>query len=316
MLTVAALGKPAHAAEDERWPHRPIRLVIPYAAGGGPDTLTRQMLPEVSHQLGVPVVPDNRVGAGGVVAAEHVAQQRADGYTWLLGGVTHVLQKVIQPRISFDVLKDFVHVTRLTATPSVLLVSAQSEFDSLGSLLSLGRRRPHYLNYASGGLGSTSHLAAATLMHYAKVDATHVPYRGSVDLSRALLSGEIHFAIPTVSTAAAMYATGRYRALGVTSDQPLPAFAEAPPLSEVMLTADLVQWGWSGIWLPVGAPPAVTQQIFDVVQTVFGRPEVKQKYGDLGIQVQLSQSPAAFTDFVKSEVRKYSALAQKLRLSF
>lgn len=310
----AAWTAPARAGA---WPERTLRLVVPYAPGGGPDVLTRQYLPRVGKLLGQTVVVDNRVGAGGSIAAEHVAAQAPDGYSWLLGASTHVTQKLLQPRLNFDPVRGFAHVTRLSFAPSLLVVSAASPYRSLQDLVRAAHEQPGRLNYGSGGIGSAAHLAGAALAQETGMNVAHIPYRGSVDLPGALAAGDVHFAVPTASTALPLIRTGRLLPLAVTSAQRVPLLPNVPTLKELVSSDDLVLVAWTGLWLPGGTPPAILRRLFEVHQAVYAQPDVVEAHAALGVTVSLSNSASEFSEFVSAETAKYARIvkASNIQLS-
>ena len=162
VLAASALGlTPFAARAADVFPSRPVRVISPYAAGGGPDVQLRQAGPALGEAIGQSIVIENKVGAGGVLAAQYVAQQPADGYTLLLGSNTHIIQKAIQPDLRFDPVTDFAPVSNLASSPTVLVVAADSPYQTLDDLLADARARPGRLNYGSGGIGTSAHLAAA-----------------------------------------------------------------------------------------------------------------------------------------------------------
>lgn len=308
---LAAAGGGAGTASAQAWPERPIRFVVPYAPGGGPDILTRQILPHIGRALGQTVYAENKVGAGGLIAAEYAAQQPPDGYTWLLGSSTHVTQKLLQPKAQFDPLKSFVHVTRLAFAPSLLVVSANSRHRTLAELLAAARAEPGKLNYGSGGVGSAAHLAAAALVQQAGVQCAHIPYRGSTELGAALESGDIQFAIPTASTVVPQLQSGRLRALASTAGQRDAAWPDLPTLRELTGAADLELVAWSGLWLPAGTPPAITARLFALHRAVYAEPEVVKLHAQLGVTIALSASEAEFGAFVAAETAKLARIVRQ-----
>ena len=199
-LGAAGLGVPALAhAQAGDYPNRPIKIIVPFAAGGGPDILTRKMAIKLAEVLGkgTVVVVDNIVGAGGILAAQNVARMAPDGYTLLLGASSHLVQKAMQPSVKFDPMKDFAHITRTAFTPSVLVVSADVRRTRRWRTSSRPRRsEPGKLNYASGGVGSAAHLCAAAMALQAKIDVVHVPYKGSVEIVPSILSGRDAVRVP------------------------------------------------------------------------------------------------------------------------
>ncbi len=306
-------GAPA-LLRAQAYPSRPVKLVVPFAPGGGPDVLTRQFLPRLGALLGQTVFVENKVGAGGIIAAEYAAQQPADGYTLLLGASTHVTQKVLQPRAAFDPVKGFTHVTRLSYAPSLLVVAADSPYKTLDDLLRAARAVPGKLNFGSGGIGSAAHLAGAALAQQARLDVAHIPYRGSVDLPAALLAGDIHFAIPTASTVVPQLQGGKLRALAITSAQRDPLLPNLPTLKELTGSDDLVLVSWSGLWLPAGAPAAVVRTLFDAHAKVYADPEIVKAHAALGVTVALSASEGEFAEFVAAESAKIARIVKAARI--
>jgi tripartite-type tricarboxylate transporter receptor subunit TctC len=301
-------------ARAEAYPSRTIKLVMPYPAGGGPDVLTRQFLPRLSALLGQTVYIDNKVGAGGLVAAEHVAKQAPDGYTLLVGASTHLTQKALQPKLPFDPVKDFTHVTRLSLAPSLLVVAAASPYRSVDEILRDARAAPGKLNYGSGGIGSAAHLAGAALAQQAQVAFTHVPYRGSVDLPLALISGDVHFAIPTASTVLPFIVSGKLRALAITSAQRMALLPAVPTLKELTGSDELVLVAWSGLWLPAGAPAHVVKTLFEAHAKLYAEADVVKAHAAVGVSVALSASPGEFHEFVAAEMAKTTRLVKAAHL--
>lgn len=313
--TAAIAGGVRHgAASSPAFPSRTIRFVVPYAAGGGPDVLTRQFTPRLSKALGQTVVVDNRVGAGGLIAAEYVAQQAPDGHTWLLGSSTHLTQKLLQPKSSFDPIKSFAHVLRLSTAPSLLVVRAGAPYRSLADLLAAARSAPGRLNYGSGGIGSAAHLTAATLVHQAGVECTHIPYRGSVELGAALAAGDIQFAIPTASTVAPLLQTGQLRALAISSSQRERLWPELPTLRELMGSDDLALVAWTGLWLPAGTPAPILGRLYAVHRQLYADPEVVRAHANLGVSVAPSPTEGEFAEFVAAEYAKLERVVKNARV--
>lgn len=304
------LAAPAVLRAQAVYPSRSIRLVLPFAPGGGPDVLARLFLPRLSAALGQTVYVDNRVGAGGIIAAEHVAQQAPDGYTMLVGASSHITQKLLKPNSAFDPVKSFRHVTRMSYSPSVLVVGSGSPHRSLDDIVRAARAAPGKLNYGSGGIGSVAHLAGAALVAQAGVDVTHIPYRGAGDLVQALGNNDIAFAVLTASTVIPQLGKGPLRALAVSSAQRDPALPALPTLKELTGSDDLVLIAWSGVWVPAGTPPAIVQTLFEAHVKVYSDPEIAKANADIGVTMALSTSPAEFDDFVAHEMAKYTRIVK------
>ncbi|MGE3863419.1 MAG: Bug family tripartite tricarboxylate transporter substrate binding protein, partial [Burkholderiaceae bacterium] len=310
-LPVPGLAQPARPAQSVRpaqsaqsatdFPSRPIRLVVPFAAGGGPDVLTRQLALRLGELLGQNVVVENKVGAGGIIAAELLAQAAPDGYTLMLGASSHVTQKLLQPSVKFDPLKSFAHIGCNSLSPSVLVVSAQSPWRTVQQLVDAARAAPGKLNYSSGGIGSAAHLSAAAFATAAGLDVVHVPYRGSVEIIPSIVNEAAQFAFPVSSTAVPQLQSGRVRALAITSAQRFPSLPEVPTLREVFGRDDLVLDAWMGIWAPAGLPEPVRSKLFEALNRVQEDAALRAVYEKAGALVRSSASPAEFTRFIESE---------------
>jgi tripartite-type tricarboxylate transporter receptor subunit TctC len=316
-LAAAGLGLPAAAlAQGGGYPSRPIRIVVPFAAGGGPDVLTRRMAARLSAVLGnSPVVVENIVGAGGILAAQSVARMAPDGYSLLLGASSHVTQKALQPSVQFDPLKDFTHVTRTAFSSSILVVSAASPYRTIEELIAAARKAPGKFNFASGGVGSAAHLCGAAMVLQAGIDVVHVPYKGSVEIVPSILSGATQFAFPIASTAIPQIRAGKVRPLAVTAAQRTAGLPEVPTLAEVFKNPELAMDAWFGIWAPAGTPPRVVDIHFQARATTYDYPQRRADSEATGARVALSSSPAEFSRFIQAESVKFAKLVKAARLS-
>jgi tripartite-type tricarboxylate transporter receptor subunit TctC len=304
------------SAQGSDYPSRPIRIVVPYAAGGGPDVLTRKMAVKLAEALGKSsVVVENIVGAGGILAGQNVARMAPNGYNLLLGASSHLVQKAMQPAVQFDPMKDFAHITRTAFSPSILVVSADSTYMRVEDVVAAAQKAPGKLNYASGGVGSAAHLCGAALALQAKIDVVHVPYKGSVDIIPSIITGATHFAFPIASTAIPQIKAGKVRALAVTSAQRMPGLPNVPTLVEVFKTQDLALDAWFGLWAPAGTPPQIVDTLFKAVVKSYDDPALRADSDATGALVALSASPAEFTKFMAAETTKLEKLVKAARLS-
>lgn len=317
-LGAAGIGLPALAlAQGRDFPDRPIKIVVPFAAGGGPDVLTRKMAVKLTEVLGKGsvVVVENIVGAGGILAAQSVARMPADGYNLLLGASSHIVQKAMQPNVKFDPMIDFARITRTAFSPSILVVNASSPYMTVQDLVAAARKAPGKFNYASGGVGSAAHLTGAAMVLQAKIDVVHVPYKGSVEIIPSILSGATQFAFPIASTALPQIRAGRVRALAVTSPQRTPPLPDVPTLVEAFNAPDLSLDSWFGIWAPAGTPPAVVDTLFKAVVKTYDDPALRADSEKAGAFVALSKSPAEFTEFMRAETVKLDKLVKAAHLT-
>jgi tripartite-type tricarboxylate transporter receptor subunit TctC len=315
LAATGAISIAAGSFARESYPNRTVKLVVPYAAGGGPDVLTRRSLPTFTHHLGQTVFVENRVGAAGIVAAEAVAQAPADGYTVLLGASTHVSQKILVPGAKFDPVASFTHVCMTSTSPSVLVVSADSPYQTIDDLLRAANQRAGGLNYGSGGVATPAHLLGAAIAADRSLPMVHIPYKGSVDVVPAVLSGDCQFAIPTISTAMPLYDQKKIRILAISSSKRYTRLPDVPTLREAMASEDYVLEAWSGFWLPAGAPEASVKRWFEASHAVYRDAELIKLHETVGVSISLSQSPAEFSELIKRETAKYNRLIKSAKIT-
>ena len=307
---VLMLGLAAGTVLAQPFPSRPVKIVVPFAAGGGPDVESRRMAPKLAEALGGAVVVENRVGAAGIVAAEVVAQAAPDGYTLLAGAVSQVVQKIMRPEAKFDPLTSFVPITMINISPTVLIVPADSPIKSARELEEAIKARPGQFNYGSGGVGTAAHIAGATFASLRKLTATHVPYRGSVELMPALLGGQIQFAFPIAGTAVPHVKSGKARALAVTGAKRLPSMPDTPTMKELYGDELFVQESWGGLWAPAGTPAPVIAKLFAATKQAMADAGLRAQFQAGGSEVELSASPEEFALFMKAESAKWAKLLQ------
>lgn len=299
----------AHGA-GPAYPQRAVRIICPYAAGGGPDVQLRQMAPALGEVLGQPIVIENKVGAGGVLAAQYVATQPADGYTLLQGSSTHLVQKLMTPSLKFDPLKDFAYIGNVSSSPSVLVVPADSPYKRAEDLIAAAKAAPGKFNYSSGGIGSGAHLAGATFAALTGMKVTHVPLKGSVEIMSSLLRGDTQFAFPTAGTGVPQVQGGKLRALAVTSPKRLAQMPNVPTLEELLKNKLAVQESWSGIWAPAVTPPEVVTRVHAVANKVLANPAIRKQIEESGSRPEMSASPQAFAEFVRAENAKWAEIVR------
>jgi len=289
---------------------RPVVLVVPFAAGGGPDVQARQFAVKLAPALGVPVVVENKVGAAGVLAAQYVMQARPDGNLILLGSSSQVIQKLLQPELKFDPLSDFVAVGNVASAAAVLVVRSENPARSVNDLIAALRAAGGRANYASGGIGTAAHLAGATFLELNGLKASHIPLKGSVEITASLLRGDTDFSFPVSGTAVPQVKAGRLRALAITGAQRMPALPEVPTLYELTRNELLVQDSWFGMWAPLGTPADVVRRLHAAAVKALADPELKQQLENGGGSATPSASPAAFAAFMKSETAKWAKIVK------
>jgi tripartite-type tricarboxylate transporter receptor subunit TctC len=296
------------ARAAETYPRYPVRVVVPYAAGGGPDIMTRQFAPKLSIALKQSVIVENKVGAGGVLAAEYVAQSPADGYTVLLGSNSHLIQKALQPSLGFDPINDFAPITVIGTSPSVLVVAASSPYRTVQDLIAALRAHPGKMNYGSGGIGSAAHLGGATFVSLLGLNAVHVPFKGSVEIPISLLRGDTDFAFAIAGTAIPQVRSGKLRALAVTSRNPMDELPGVPTLNDILHNDLTIQEFWFGFWLPRKSPADAVDTLYRSTIAALKDDAVKSMFSSLGVRVIQSDSPRSFAEFVQTESVKWAKI--------
>ncbi|ANN80238.1 hypothetical protein BAU07_04580 [Bordetella flabilis] len=295
---VVAIAAPMAAraqapAQAQEWPLRPIKMVIPFPPGGVSDVMGRFWAQKLSTGLGTPVVVENRPGAGTTIAAGVVAKSPPDGYTLYFADVTtHAINATLYRSLPYKSDEDFTDIALVSAAPLVLVVPPQVPAQDLQQFIALAKSRPGYLNYASSGNGTILHLAAETLKQKAGVEMVHVPYKGSSEAVMATLSGQSSATFAALPPALPQIASGKLRALGVTSTGPNAALPGVPPIAGTLPGFDVVLY--SGILGPAGMPPEVVKRINAEVSKVLKEPETRKFYASVGAD-PVDLSPAAFT---------------------
>lgn len=311
-LACGANGRPVGAAPAEPlYPSRRVTLVVPFAPGGTTDLLGRLVAEQLGRELGVPVVVDNRPGAGTAVAAEQVAKSAPDGYTLLLGSSsTFVFNPLVTPGLRYDPDRDFSGVSLLASASMVLLVPSAVPVKSWSAWLERAMNRPGQLNFGSPGRGSSLHLAFESLMAETGLRMAHIPYKGSQPALHALAAGEIDAYIDLVPTAKAAVDSGHVRALALLGPQRSAAMPGVPTLAE-QGGPDVQMAPWFGLLVPAGVSGMVIQKLNAAVHQSMGRSEVRQRLALLSFDVQLSSSQEVLPRFTQDRQRWRRLIEQR-----
>ncbi|RIX83692.1 Bug family tripartite tricarboxylate transporter substrate binding protein [Acidovorax cavernicola] len=293
-------------------PNRPIKWVVPYLAGTGPDNGARIMAEAVGPLLGQPIVIENRGGAAGNIGARQVARATPDGYTWIYSAAPMAANMRMQQNPGYDAVKDFRHIMRLTTSDVLLVVNPASGIQTLQDLVARARANPGKLDYASGGVGTPSHLGVELFLHAAGVQALHVPYKGASELVNAVLGNQVSFGMPIFSVAFPHVQGGKLRALGVAGSKRNAALPEVPTLAELGLRGvELTSWG--GVSVPAGTPDAIAARIYEAFGQALKQPSVITALTDLGSQVSPS-TPEAYVQAFASEIELTERMMKTAKL--
>jgi tripartite-type tricarboxylate transporter receptor subunit TctC len=309
LVLVTALASLVYAAAvAQQYPSRPIRVVVPFAPGGAVDLVARTLAPRLNEALGQPVVVDNRGGAGGTVGTDIVAKARPDGYTLLIASMGVAVNAVLYPKLPYDTLKDIAPVTTLGEQPNIVVVHPSLSAKSIGELVALARSKPGQLSYASGGVGSNTHLVTLLFLHMARVDMLHVPYKGLGPAISDLVGGQVQLAISNVSTAAPHVKSGRLRLLAVTSSKRFPLFPDTPTVDEAGVKG-YESSGWYGLWVTAGTPKLVILRLNREATKILNSAAVNEQFDAQGLQA-IPTSPEAFEKRLREEIRKWGPVVK------
>jgi len=294
----------AGAASAQSYPVKPIVMIVPFAPGGGVDTMARLIAQPLSQRLGQPIVIDNRGGAGGNIGTEAAARARPDGYTIVMGSVSpNAVNTHLYSRLGFDPIKDFEPIVYVSTVPNILVVAANSPIKTAKDLVDAARAAPGRYTYGSAGVGSSQHLAAAILGTVTGTSLMHVPYKGAGIAQQDLLAGHISFMIDTTGPIAFVQ-SGRMRALAVASKTRSPALPNVPTFDEAGIPG-VYSSAWYGLMAPAGTPREVVSRLNAEANAVLRDPEMKKRLAALGADMG-GGTPEEFGKFVASEVARYA----------
>lgn len=310
-IVLAALAAASVCAHAQSWPARAVQIVIPYPAGGPVDVSARVLAPKLQAALGQPVIVENRPGAGGNIAAEHVAKSAPDGHTLVMGAIaTHAINPALYARIPYDPIRDFRHVALVVQVPNVLVVNNGLPVRSVRELVEYAKKNPGKLDFASGSTGSTGHLAGELFKQMTGTFMVHIPYKGAGPAVTDLLAGRVHLMFDNLASALPNVRTGRVRALALTTTRRSSFLPDLPTLDESGLKGfDLTTW-W-GVMAPGKTPQPVVERLAAEIATAMQLPDVRERFAAMGSEGPAVRSPAEFTAFVERELKTYAVLVKR-----
>ena len=292
----------------ETFPTKPVRLIVPFAAGGGADIVGRLVAQKLGDGWGHNVVVDNRPGAGGNIGTEIVARAPADGYTLLLVGPNHTVNISLFSKIPYDPVVDFAPVSVVTSAPYLLLVNPSVGVNTVADFIALAKARPGKILYASAGNGTAGHLGMELIKTMAGIDVVHIPYKGSPPALTDLLAGQVSAAFDNVLSSAPHVKAGKLRAIAVSTSKRSSAMPEVPTVAESGLPGFEVAV-WQGILAPAGTPKSTVDALHAAVITALARPDMKVRMAANGTEI-IGSSPAEFAAFIKSDIVKWAKVVK------
>ena len=306
-LAIAILACPA-AAHAQAYPAKPVRFIVPFAPGGGNDVVARLIGGKLSEAWNQQVVVDNRGGAGGNIAAEIVARSAPDGYTIFLFNSANAIAPSLYKSVPFDPLRDFEPVILISTSPFALVVHPATPAQSVKELIALAKAKPKGYVYASGGNGSSTHLAAEQFKQMAGIDMVHVPYKGAGPAFIDLLAGQVTLYFASIPPALPHVKSGRVRALGISSERRSPLWPDLPTISEAGLPGYESEASY-GLVTPARAPAAVVRKLNTDVAKILSEPEVRSRLAGQGMDIAAG-TPQDFARSMKAEIAKWAKVTK------
>ncbi len=304
---LAACGSTGIGAQQ--YPTRPVRLIIPFSAGGAADVPGRILAQRMSEAFGQQVVVENRPGAGSTIGAELAARAAPDGYTLFMISNTHFVSAALHKKLAYDALNDFTPATQITSAPNVLVVHPSLPAKSVKDLIAFARARPGQVDYASSGNGSTQHLTGALFTKMAGIDMSHVPYRGSGPATADLLAGQVTVGFPGIAGMLPHIRSGKLRALGVTSARRWSSLPDVPTIAEAGVKGyEMV--AWFGIAAPKGLSRGIQLKLHGDLLGMLRNPAFQKSMAVAGQEPAFQNTPEQFFDFLKVEAAKWARIVQ------
>ena len=305
LLMGAAGVRPALA---QAWPQKPIRLIIPFPAGGPTDIVGRLIGLHMSEAFGQPVLIENRGGASGTIGADVVAKAAPDGYTMMVNVSVHVINPSLYAKLPHDPIRDFTPITSLAYTPTQLLVSADSNIRTAQELAALVKSQPGKHSFASSSVGAPGHLAGELFKRAAGIDATHAPYKGSAPALTDLVGGQVTYMFDSMPSSIGLVKAGKLRALAVTSPARSASLPNVPTMAEAGYPQVTIT-SWYGLWGPANMQPAMVQKIYAEVARELALPQVRTRLADVSAE-GMGDTPERFAAFCLTEADRYAQLVK------
>ena len=299
------------SAAAQTWPAKPVRVVVPYSAGGGADTVSRILFAKVAEDLGQAFVIENRAGGAGIIGPAFVAKAPADGYTILYHATAHSINPALVANLPYDTQNDFVPVFLAAQVPNLLVVYPPVPAKTVSDVIALAKSSPGGLDWASSGNGSVQHLALELFRAMTGVKLNHVPYKGGAPALNDMVGGHIKFFFSNASSSTPFVKSGQVRALAHTGRGRLAAFPELPPVSDSVPGFEAYEW--NGVFVPAGTPAPVVSRLNAALNDALREPKIAERLAALSVQAK-PNSPAEFAAFFKSELDKWGRVIREANI--
>lgn len=295
-------------AREDRYPMRPVTIVVPYAVGGGIDGITRLLAQRLGERMGQSFVVENRVGAGGILASTDVARSTGDGYTLLMASDAQLaIQVALRKHLAYDPEKDFAPIALVGSTPFALLVNPSMAVASVRDLIKLAKSKPDELTFASSGIGSSPHLVTELFMSMTGTRMRHIPYRGTSEALIDVISGRVELIFSGLTGIQSLLDTAKLRALGVTSRKRLSVMPSVPTIAEAGVPG-FEATSFVTLVAPTATPRAILMELNTNLNRILATPEIQQKYESVGYLAEPSASPEELKEFIRTQVTRWSVV--------
>jgi len=310
LAVILAFISPSKADD---YPSRPIKVIVPFGAGGPTDVFTRALAEELRKAIGQPLVLENRPGAGTVIGTDSAAKSAPDGYTLLMVSATQTVNETLISNKSYQLMRDFVPIAMLFRSELVMVVHPSVPAKNVKEFIALAKSKPGQLNYASSGPGSNYHMAGELLKNLTGIDIVHVPYKGSTGARNDILGGQIQILFDSVPTMAPQIKAGMVRALGTSGKTRSPILPDVPTMAEAGVP-DFNATLWVGFMAPAGTPQPIVDKLHDEITKILRRPDIKQAWEKTGA-TPLVMTQAEFKSFMDTQVTKWAEVIKTNRIA-
>ncbi|WP_395055357.1 tripartite tricarboxylate transporter substrate binding protein [Polaromonas sp.] len=307
-LAVLATLSPLAASAQGTYPNKPIRVIVPFAAGSTTDIIARAIADKMGQSMGQTLIIDNRGGASGTIGQQAVATAAPDGYTIMVHSSSHTVSPSTFAKLPFDTLGDFVGVTPISSTPNVLVMSPSKNIKTLQELLAAARAKPGSMNFASAGQGSATHLNAEKFKLAAKIEATNIPFKGSGEAVTEVMSGRVDYYFSPIAPVIGQIRSGQLVALAVGSPKRATALPQVPTTAEAGVPGSEFNF-WIGMMAPSKTPRDIVNRLHDEVVKALNTPEVKERFATLGADAW-TLSPEQFDSYIRDEIKSNAVLVK------
>lgn len=311
-FALSALASPAWAQDAASWPNRIVRIVVPYPAGGATDSIARLVAAKLQQNLGQNFIVENKSGAGGNIGADAVAKSAPDGYTILFNINGHAIAPALYSKLSYSPDDDFIRVSQLAATSTVLVVNPQVPAKNFQELIALAKSKPGALNYGSTGVGNSLHLTMELLKQMTSTDIQMVPFQGDAPLFQSLFRNDVQVALVPSSITKQHIESGAVRALGITTLQRSPALPNVPTIAEQGFPG-FENRGWMGLFLPKGTPQAIVNKLAAEAKRVVEAPDIRQRFADMELD-PIGSTPDEFEKVYRADRVKFEKIVKEAKI--